>query len=111
MSSASYSFSAIAVLHEALADAARQHIRIVTPYFVPSEETVGSLVGARQRGVEIDIMVPGPHVDSRVSDLAGSDAFDPLLKAGVRIWRYQPDRKSTRLNSSHSQQSRMPSSA
>jgi cardiolipin synthase len=90
MSSASYSFSAIAVLHEALADAARRHIRIVTPYFVPSDDTVGSLVAARGRGVEIDIMVPGPHVDSRVSDLAGSDAFDPLLKAGVRIWRYQP---------------------
>lgn len=89
-SSGSISFSDIAVLHEALADLARTRLRIVTPYFVPTDATVGSLVQARGRGVEVDIMVPGDHTDNRVSDLAGSDAFDPLLQAGVRIWRYQP---------------------
>lgn len=89
-SSGSVSFSDIAVLHEALADLARQRLRIVTPYFVPADATVGSLVQARRRGVEVDIMIPGEYTDSRVSDLAGSDAFDPLLQAGVRIWRYRP---------------------
>ena len=77
-------------LHETLVDAARTHLRIATPYFVPTPATVKSLIDARQRGVEVDILVPGPYVDSRVSDLAGSDAFDPLLQVGVRIWRYQP---------------------
>ncbi len=89
-SSCLFSFSDIAVLHEALADLARKQLRIFTPYFLPADATVSIPVQARKRGVEVDIMVPGEHTDSRVSDLAGSDAFDPLLQAGVRIWRYQP---------------------
>ena len=35
----------------------------------------------------------------------------PAEIPGKREWTYRQDRKSTRLNSSHSQQSRMPSSA
>ena len=89
-SSGSFAFSDVAILHEALAQLAERHLRIVTPYFVPTAATVASLVEARKRGVAIEIMIPGPHTDMRVSDLAGSDAFDPLLKAGVEIWRYQP---------------------
>ena len=36
---------------------------------------------------------------------------EPQTKATPHIWKYDADRKSTRLNSSHIQKSRMPSSA
>ena len=38
-------------------------------------------------------------------------AFNQAFAAAGLTWHWSPDRKSTRLNSSHSQQSRMPSSA
>ena len=42
----------------------------------------------------------------------GADAFRPALAAGGSLMAYRClDRKSTRLNSSHSEISRMPSSA
>ena len=51
-----------------------------------------------------------------VSD--GSGRYDPLDIASLQLWQQgqqednrQQDRKSTRLNSSHNNQSRMPSSA
>ena len=40
-----------------------------------------------------------------------SDALEARLVEAIRIYKMGIDRKSTRLNSSHSQQSRMPSSA
>ena len=48
-------------------------------------------------------------------DVIGKVLADPSLSGwegfGLAVQAYQKDRKSTRLNSSHSQQSRMPSSA
>ena len=41
-----------------------------------------------------------------IGQVKGMDGVGPLAFTGLRL-----DRKSTRLNSSHSQQSRMPSSA
>ena len=36
---------------------------------------------------------------------------EKVSNRGGYLWNYSPDRKSTRLNSSHIQKSRMPSSA
>ena len=46
-----------------------------------------------------------------ISDLSGLNQRSPLYAAVMAIALFSLDRKSTRLNSSHSQQSRMPSSA
>ena len=88
--SASIGRSQVSSLHDALIALAERRIRIATAYFSPTSDTVGRLLGAVQRGVEIDILIPGPHVDKRASELAGSDAIGPLLDGGVRFWRYQP---------------------
>ena len=53
---------------------------------------------------------PGICVGYRLDTSSGSVAFLPDHESYARM-RLHPDRKSTRLNSSHSQQSRMPSSA
>ena len=89
-SSASVGAGDVALLLQTLISIASTRIRIATAYFVPDTRTTRLLVAARARGVEIDVLVPGEHSDSRVSQLAGATHFRPLLDGGVRIWAYQP---------------------
>src|SRR6185369_7379920 len=44
------------------------------------------LKNAVARGLDVRLLVPRAS-DSRVVDLAARAVFEPLLKAGVRIWR------------------------
>jgi cardiolipin synthase len=96
-STGSPGFTDVAILHEVLALLARKRLRIVTPYFAPNEQTVRSLSAATKRGVEVEVMLPGPHADKRVSEFASAEVFDALLEAGVVIWRYQPTMLHTKL--------------
>lgn len=82
-------WSDIATLLELLICAARERLVVATAYFVPDEETIGNLRKAVERGVEVDIIMPGQYSDERVSQLAGEAEFRPLLEAGVRLWYYQ----------------------
>jgi cardiolipin synthase len=70
--------------------AARKRIRIGTAYFVPDEQVVEALVAAAERGVEIDIIVPGPHLDVRIVAPASKRVWGQLLKVGIRIYTYMP---------------------
>lgn len=70
--------------------AAQKSIRIATPYFVPDELTRQQLLEARKRGVEIEIIVPGPRTDARIVRKASRHLWGDLLQAGVRISEYQP---------------------
>ncbi len=96
-STASVGFTDIAILHEALVLLAQKSLRIITPYFAPHERDVEVIADAARRGVDVQIILPGPHIDKRVSELAASDAFEPLFEAGVKIWRYQPTMIHTKL--------------
>ena len=70
--------------------AARQHVRIGSAYFVPDELTIDALVAARARGVRVQVIVPGPHIDIDVVRRASRSKWGRLLKAGVEIYEYQP---------------------
>jgi cardiolipin synthase len=70
--------------------AARRSIRIATAYFVPDDLSIRALVDARRRGVEVDIVVPGPHIDMRIVRRASRDRWGELLRAGVRIHEFMP---------------------
>lgn len=70
--------------------AARKTVRIGNAYFIPDDLTIQTLVEARQRGVEIEVIVPGPLIDERLARLVGRSRWGPLLKAGVRIFEYDP---------------------
>ena len=69
---------------------ARERLRITTAYFVPDDIAVGLLCDAAKRGVDVQIIVPGPHTDERLCRLAGQEKYQPLLDAGVRLYHYQP---------------------
>ena len=71
---------------------AAERIRLASAYFVPDDLLVQTLVEAAKRGVEIDIIVPGPNIDSTVARRAGRARWGALLEAGIRIHEYMPCR-------------------
>ena len=72
-----------------LASAAKS-IRIETPYFVPDDLFLEELLAARRRGVSVAIIVPGQHIDSKVTRRASRSRWGQLLAAGVEFYEYQP---------------------
>ena len=70
--------------------AARTNIRLAVPYFVPGGLTIDQLVEACERGVKVEIIVPGAETDAPLVRHASRAKWGKLLKAGVRIYEYQP---------------------
>jgi cardiolipin synthase len=88
--SAAVNWSAIATLFHALLTTARRKLRIATAYFVPDAMMVQLLVRAARRGVDVQILIPGPHMDERLAELAQEHTYIPMIEAGVRIFAFQP---------------------
>ena len=82
--------SDVATLFKALLQLACQRIRVATAYFVPDDDLTERLLAAADRGVGIDILLPGPHADKRFVQLAGEREYGALLEGGVRLWNFQP---------------------
>jgi len=82
--------SDIYTLFRTLLQLAEHRVRIATAYFVPDDDIVGRLCAAAERGVTVELLLPGPHADKRFVQLAGADRFAPLFDAGVAIWAFQP---------------------
>jgi len=70
--------------------AATKSIRLSASYFVPGELTTEELVDASQRGVNVEIIVPGAKTDVPVARYASRSKWGPLLRAGVKIYEYEP---------------------
>jgi len=70
--------------------AARKNIRLSASYFVPGALTTEELVDACKRGVNVEIIVPGSQTDSPLVRYASRAKWGPLLRAGVKIYEYQP---------------------
>ncbi len=62
---------------------------LTTPYFVPDEPTVRALCNAAYRGIDVRVLVPEKS-DVPLAQAAGRFFYGPLLRAGVRIFEYQP---------------------
>jgi cardiolipin synthase len=70
--------------------AARRSILLANSYFVPDDLSIRALVAASRRGVDVQIIVPGPEIDSEVTRAASRRKWAPLLEAGVSISEFQP---------------------
>jgi cardiolipin synthase len=68
--------------------AARQTIRFEHAYFVPDKLTTRALIDARKRGVEIQIVIPGP-TDSPMTKVASHSRWRELMRAGVKFYEYE----------------------
>ncbi|HEV3001690.1 MAG TPA: phospholipase D-like domain-containing protein [Solirubrobacteraceae bacterium] len=69
---------------------ARESLDLTAAYFAPRPAFVDALGEAAERGAEVRILVPGPHIDKGFVRVAGRAVYDELLAAGVRIFEYQP---------------------
>jgi phosphatidylserine/phosphatidylglycerophosphate/cardiolipin synthase-like enzyme len=61
-----------------------------TAYFVPSRNVLRVLRRAAARGVDVRLLLPGPHTDHPAVRHAGRRFYGRLLRHGVRIYEYQP---------------------
>ncbi len=69
--------------------AARERVRIVTPYFIPDPPLVSALGLAALRGVDVDIILPGVNNLPFVK-WASMAHLRPLLERGCRIYHTPP---------------------
>ena len=76
------------LLLQTLVAAARHSIRIQTPYFVPDSSARRELVRAAERGVSVEIIVPGRWNDHQATRFASRARYGDLLRAGVVLREY-----------------------
>ncbi|KIQ97849.1 phospholipase D-like domain-containing protein [Lysobacter sp. A03] len=77
--------------------AAQQSIDLAAAYFVPDELIIAALLAARERGVRIRVLLPGPHIDSATVRVSSRSTWGALLRNGIEIHEYQPTMMHTKL--------------
>jgi cardiolipin synthase len=69
--------------------AARRHVYIQTPYFVPDAPLQELLERRARAGVDVRLLVPDDHTDAKPVRLASQGRYEGLLESGVRVFEYQ----------------------
>lgn len=82
--------SSVALLYTVAIACARHEVIIQNPYFVPGKGVVKLLGMMVERGVAVHLMVPGRRTDNPFVQLAGRHLYEGLLRAGVRLYEFQP---------------------
>jgi cardiolipin synthase len=70
--------------------AARTRLFITNSYFVPDDDFRRLLIAAAKRGVDVRVLTVGKKTDVKTTRYAGRYRYEELLRAGVKIWEYQP---------------------
>lgn len=69
---------------------ARTSIRMESAYFVPDKLMEQYLTDAARRGVQVEVIVPGPHIDEEFVRSASRASWGRMMQAGIHIYEYQP---------------------
>jgi len=69
---------------------AQKTLRIENPYFLPDDLMRKELAEAAKRGVKVEVVVPGKRIDQKLARLASRRHWPELIRAGVRIFEYEP---------------------
>jgi cardiolipin synthase len=78
----------LALIISAAVSAAKNSVRIMTPYFLPTQEMISALKSAALRGVAVEIVLPEKS-NLRYVDWATRNLLWEILKWGVKVY-YQP---------------------
>lgn len=79
------------VLFQALIKSAQKSIRITSPYFLPDRSARRALIDAvQQRGVSLQILTAGPHIDHPIVHRLSRRATGDLIRAGAEVYDYMP---------------------
>jgi cardiolipin synthase A/B len=69
---------------------ARRRLWICNSYFIPDRQLRAAVCRRAEAGVDVRILVPGDQTDAIPVQLAGRSYYGELLRAGARIFEYQP---------------------
>jgi cardiolipin synthase A/B len=69
---------------------AQTTLRIENAYFLPDHLMRKELIAAAKRGVKVEIVVPGKHIDQKLVRWASMRHWPEMLGVGIRIYEYQP---------------------
>jgi cardiolipin synthase len=69
---------------------ARRTLYVTNSYFVPDDDFRRLLEAAARRGVDVRILTVSDKTDVKTTWYAGRYRYEELLKAGIRIYEYQP---------------------
>ncbi|WP_405457954.1 phospholipase D-like domain-containing protein [Streptomyces sp. NBC_00101] len=94
--SASFGWQDMQTLIRVVLESAEERVRLTTAYFAPDEYFTELLCATARRGVEVEILLPGPYTDKRVCQLAGQRYYEALTACGVKIHQYQPTMMHTK---------------
>jgi len=79
------------ILFQMLLASAEESVLVTTPYFLPDRSARAEMVRAiRERGVKIQIVVPGIKSDHALTRNSSRRLYGDLLEAGASIYEYQP---------------------
>jgi len=70
--------------------AARHSVYFAAPYYVPDEHLQKALVDKARAGVDVRLLLPGPHTDNWIVRASAQARYQELLEAGVKVYEYQP---------------------
>uniref|UniRef100_UPI001E4F59C0 phospholipase D-like domain-containing protein n=1 Tax=Myxococcus sp. AB025B TaxID=2562794 RepID=UPI001E4F59C0 len=77
-------------LTQLLVRAATKRLWIAQSYFTPNGPLSELLQERARAGVDVRVLAPGDINDQKFVTVAQRATYDALLKAGVRVWEYQP---------------------
>jgi len=77
--------------------AAEERIRIASAYFYPDNMVLEALKDAAERGVEVEILVPGGEINQGFFRHASVNRWQGMLEAGVRLYEYEPSMLHVKL--------------
>jgi cardiolipin synthase len=91
------------ILFQILIQCARRSLRITSPYFLPDRSAREALVQAARRGVRVEILTAGPHIDHPMVRRLSRESSRRMLEAGAAIHEYQPSMIHAKLMTVDSQ--------
>ncbi|MGE5234254.1 MAG: phospholipase D-like domain-containing protein [Acidobacteriota bacterium] len=68
---------------------ATKSIHIENAYFLPDRQVRDALIQAVHRGVDVEVIVPGKHIDIPIVRMASRLHYGSLLAGGVRIFEFR----------------------
>ncbi|HEV8253759.1 MAG TPA: phospholipase D-like domain-containing protein [Vicinamibacteria bacterium] len=79
------------MLFQTLLASAQRSIHITSPYFIPDKSARAEMIRAiHERGAEVKIINPGAHTDHLLTRRSSRRVYGELLRAGAKIYEYQP---------------------
>ena len=70
-------------------DNAKDSVKIINPYFMPTNKVIKALKRCAKRGVKMDIIISAKYDEPLTPDVVMYN-MKKLIKRGAHVWRYRP---------------------